>query len=505
MMKNKIESGHIKMTALILAGLLFTASFAACGRKTDLKMSSFIPETESTEARTKETEPVSESAEEAEEEEEVFGYYFGKRMSEDLCRINQMNQSDTDAKIADLFTERTYTAGDVLDMIGYYAFPEKAWYGERQDIQAVRDEITAYMDLGTLQNLRDTAPEDPLPVRYGILTDNASVRSFPTDLRAFDEGESPVMDYFQESKLLFADGVIVFHQTGDGVWSFVQGLNYYGWIKTQTIGFCERQEFLDYLTQDDFLIRTAAVRDDDAPMNRLGVIIPYSFKNDDGTSYTVRLPERAEDGTLEIVERVISGEDLSERYHEGFMEYSPEALISEARSMLDFPYGFGDLHSNYDCSSFAGLVYRCFGIFMPRNSGDMPHAKGLSVLDVSEYEEDAKEQLLMEHPGAVLSWPGHVMLSEGTVYGDDGAHAGIIHCNTAYYSEPDGDPSHYVVTEKVVEGLAARTYSGSGRTFLAKIQFVIWLEEDPEPSDESVPAAEEDTDAEEDTAASPEE
>ena len=59
------------------------------------------------------------------------------------------------------------------------------------------------------------------------------------------------------------------------------------------------------------------------------------------------------------------------------------------------------------------------------------------------------------------------------------------------------------VTEKVVEGLAARTYSGSGRTFLAKIQFVIWLEEDPEVSDESVPAAEEDTDAEEDTAASP--
>ena len=55
MMKNKIESGHIKMTALILAGLLFTASFAACGRKTDLKMSSFIPETESTEARTKTT------------------------------------------------------------------------------------------------------------------------------------------------------------------------------------------------------------------------------------------------------------------------------------------------------------------------------------------------------------------------------------------------------------------------------------------------------------------
>ena len=217
--------------------------------------------------------------------------------------------------------------------------------------------------------------------------------------------------------------------------------------------------------------------DDIAPLNRLGVIIPYTDREEDGSAYHVLLPEREEDGTLALEASVFSGSDLSERYQDGFMPYSREALVQFARTLNDVPYGYGDLHCHYDCSSYVSLVYRCFGIFLPRNSADMLHAKGLTVVDLTAMEDEEKETLIMEHPGAIIFLPGHVMLSTGEVHPPDyGTRAGIIHCNTAYYSEPDGDPAHYVVTEKVLENLIARCFSVSGRSFLTKAEALIFAE-----------------------------
>ena len=429
---------------------------------------------------TSETEEENTEKEDTEQEASgtAYGYFFGKRMDARLLEINKATLSDPGSRLVDLFTEKTYTAAEVLDMIHSYKYPEKAWYGDRQDIPKVQDELTAYMNLSVLEEMKSSSPEDVLNVRYGILTDNASVRSFPTDLRAHDTNDSAVWDYFQETKLLYGDGVIVLHETADRVWSFVQGLNYFGWIRTAAIAFCTYDQFLDFLTQDQFLVRVTVFPEDASPLNRLGIILPLTGKDEDGISVTVLLPERADDGTLKLTEALINIDVYSACYHEGFLSYSPENLLQEARRMLGFPYGYGDLNSNYDCSSFAGLVYRCFGIFTPRNSVDMPHAGGLRVLDVRSYSDSQKAQLLIDHPGAILGWPGHVMLSSGVISTDSGAKAGIIHCNTAYYDAPDGDPSHLIITEKVVEAAASETYRENGESFLTRTEYMIWLEPD---------------------------
>ena len=427
-----------------------------------------------------EDESETKSGGESETESEDGNRYFGKLMDEYLLKVNQKIQSDPGAKVADLFEEHNYTAAEVLEMIRYYEFPEKNCYGGRLDTENVQNELTAYLNLSLLEERAAVDLEEKLPVRYGILTDNASLRSFPANLRAYNEGDSEVWDYFQETKLIYCDGVIILHETEDEVWSFVQGLNYYGWIETENIAFCEREAFLDYLTQDEFLVRIRAIPGDISPLNRLGVILPVAEKNEEDHSCTVILPERAEDGSLVLYEQKLDGELLSAYYHEGFLEYSTEALLLEARSMLEYPYGYGDLHSNYDCSSFAGLVYRCFGIFTPRNSGDMSHAAGLHVEDVTGYSDSQKAQLLISHPGAILGWPGHVMMSLGKISSDTGDHAGIIHCNTAYYDAPDGDPAHYIITEKVLEASAAEIYGADGRSFLTRLEYVIWLAPDTE-------------------------
>ena len=401
-----------------------------------------------------------------------YDYYYGKRMSENLADVNRRIRADAGAKIADLLAERTYTASDVLSMIRSYSFPNKNMYGDRWDVENVRNEIAAYMNTEVLS----AAPGSVLTLHYGILTDNASVRAFPSDRQVRNDGDSAVWDYFQETKLLYGDGVIILHQTADSLWSFVQGLNYFGWVRTDSIGICSRDVFLDFLTQDRFLVRTYVTLADTSPLNRMGVILPVKGKTPDG-AFKVILPVRVpEDGTLTFAERVIGGTELSTYYHEGFLDYSPEAVVQTARTMLGYPYGYGDLYNYYDCSSFAGLVYRCFGVFTPRNSGDMPHAAGLTVTDVRGYDDASKTQLLTAHPGAIIGWPGHVMMSAGGIQGDPG-RAGIIHENTAYYNAPDGAAAHFIVTEKTLELPIAETYGASGQSFLNRLEYIIWLDQ----------------------------
>ncbi|MBQ6551214.1 MAG: SH3 domain-containing protein [Lachnospiraceae bacterium] len=485
-MKVKRKYAHIRLVAaLVIVAVLF--SFTACGAKEDPKMNSFIPETEPAEPRETETVPertkpawydevMGEEDDEDEEGEEAYGSFFGKRMKKSLVRVNEKNLKEPDCMMADILAEPAFTVTEVLTMMDSYSFPDRQHYGERTDIDAVRAEIRAYMNTDVLREKVTQQADEPCEVRYGILVNNSSVRSFPTELRAYNDNESQAWDMFQESMLLYGDGVLVLHETADGYWSFVQGINYYGWIKTQDIGFCSRNTYLEYLTQDKFLVRTAVIPNDIAPLNRLGVIIPYTKKDENGTSYSVLLPARTEDGSLVIEERIVSGEDLSDRYHDGFMDYSEENVVSLARSLIDVPYGYGDLHSNYDCSSFVSLTYRVFGIFMPRNCSGICRAKGLHIENVTNMSDTDKEALIMEHPGAIVYFPGHVMISTGKTNSTSGTRAGIVHCNTSYYSEGDGDPSHLVTTEKVTENMIALIHSGSGRTFLTKAEAVIWYD-----------------------------
>ena len=499
-MKSLSKCALIKLSVLLCFAGIISAVFSACAciQKEDPKEPSTslaeteeeaVTETEIVSGKEEETtteEVQTESTSESEAEEDVTcGYFFGKRMDEWLLNINKNMLSDPESRLADILGENTYTAADVLNMIRYYSFPESDFYGDRPDILKVQNELTEYQNLGILEEMRDTAPEETLDIRYGILTDNASVRSFPTDLRAYNEGDSTVWDYFQETRLLYGDGVIVLHETPDAAWSFVQGLNYFGWVRTENVAFCGFDVFLDYLTMDQYLVRIRVLPGDPSPLNRLGVILPITEDDPEKAGCTVLLPKREEDGSLTYYEQFIDASELSAFYHEGFLEFSPDAVLEEARHMLGYPYGYGDLNSNYDCSSFAGLVYRCFGVFLPRNSVDIPHAKGLTILDVTDFEDPEKAQVVMDHPGAILAWPGHVMMSAGRIDSDTGACAGIIHCNTAYYDTPDGDPRHLVVTEKVTEALASDIYRANGQSFLSAADYVIWLEPKEEQSSEN--------------------
>ena len=288
---------------------------------------------EETETTTEETETEEETETTTEEETETSAEevkeelprFFGLPMEEKLQSVNLKTLSDPESGLFDILTEKTWTGGEVLQMIEHYNFPEKQYLGDLPTDPAKKEEIVNNRNLSVLSAEASVTPS------YAILTDNASVRAFPSDLPARDSLDPHAFDYLQESVLNYGEGVVILHESLDQEWIFVQGFNYNGWIRKEKTAVCDFTAFTDYLNPDDFLVVTATEIYFDNRDMRLGTILPLTEKTDE--YWKIIKPERTPEGTLFLSELLIEPpEEWSEEHpgflHEGFIPYSQESLRS---------------------------------------------------------------------------------------------------------------------------------------------------------------------------------
>lgn len=92
------------------------------------------------------------------------------------------------------------------------------------------------------------------------------------------------------------------------------------------------------------------------------------------------------------------------------------ALIEEAFTYLDQPYGWGGVNGARDCSRFLMDVFASFGIELPRFSGSQSKAGEFS-LDIKDIKDEAERLRIIEAAAqrgiVLLHLPGHVMLYLG--------------------------------------------------------------------------------------------
>ena len=390
--------------------------------------------------------------------------FFGHRMNRKIAAVNEKTLSIPESGLYDLTAKPKFTASRVREMIRSYEFPEAAYFDGDPADEKRKADIEANRNLWALS-------DESFGLKYAILTDNAAVRAFPTSVKASDGTEENSFDLLQESMFAVGEGVEVLHTSLDGEWVFVQGSNYFGWIESGKAAFTDAETFRGYLSEENFLVVLKPYFEASGRVFRLGTVIPYRVKAQD--AYVVLLPKRDTSGSLELVSEIWQD---SETLSDGFLPYSPEALADRSGELVGTPYGWGDTEADYDCSSTMGLLYRCYGFYLPRNTSALPYFAGGKdySIDVKDLPDEEKLALIAEHPGALLVMPGHVMLFTGIRQAADGEpEYTVVHNTIGYYTAPGGK-SLRSLYRTVKTGLR-EMYRKNGDSYLKSIHTIVYF------------------------------
>ena len=281
-------------------------------------------------------------------------------------------------------------------------------------------------------NLNLNSLPDVVAVRFGMVSQRADMRTWPTDDIVFESQETFDLDRFQENGLFPAQAVAVLHESEDGLWYFVQSFNYAAWVRKEKIVVGQQTEIFAYKNSPHFLVVTGskvttnfnphapAISELQLDMGvRLPLVDPDTLsQNVDGqsphASHAVRLPVRDENGELDFRTALIArSQDVSL----GYLPFTRRNIIQQAFKFLGERYGWGHSYNARDCTGLVSEVYRTVGIFLPRNSsqqGSSPIGETIRFSS-SDSTEDKLQALRSTDVGDLLYSTGHVMLYLGTM------------------------------------------------------------------------------------------
>jgi hypothetical protein len=325
------------------------------------------------------------------------------------------------------------TAEELKDIIALKAIPEGPLYHHGEVIpRNYWQKIYKNIGLDTI--------EDDITVRYGICTKRSDIRTFPTSDSLNLEPDDPYTDELQSTIMLLNEPVLVLHQSIDAKWYFIRTYFYDGWVHSDTIGLCENydtwmkvQEMEQFImvTANDFHLPYDPLRPEvSLKMLSMGIRLELASREEytakDGLpkinwrvvvdNYVVKVPVRNRAGMVqyELVELPYSA-DISI----GYLPYTTKNVLQQAFKMLGDLYGWGGAFMTRDCSALTFEVYRCFGFKIPRdaiNQGEIISC--VSYNQMNEMEPAKKHNALLNlRPGAILGFPGHVMMYIGDCNG----------------------------------------------------------------------------------------
>lgn len=277
-----------------------------------------------------------------------------------------------------------------------------------------------YIDSAKRQKIekrRENVP-DTVTVRLAVITNRCDLKSVPTSVGFYSYGDTHYSG-IQESELITGFPVWILHESGDGQFYFVQSYYYAGWIPSDCAALCSREQFDAFaqMNQQNYVTVTDARMDVNGTRLDMGVTLPYL--SEDESEFRVSVPARDENGLLILREERLAKTSCTL----GSLPYTAENAINQAFAFLGTPYGWGGANGNVDCSGFVCAVFRCFGMYLPRNTGEQVKYNGETV-NLSGLTADQKYSAFssLDMP-ATVHWTGHVMLYLGE---KNGSHY-VIH------------------------------------------------------------------------------
>jgi len=295
-------------------------------------------------------------------------------------------------------------------------------------------------------------------IRYGIVVRRANIRSLPMKEGLFDKADDIFFDDLQETSADPSEPVIILHESRSKKFLYVQMYNCSGWVDSSDVAVTDRKTWLEYACPEKFLAVTARSlylpSGNEKVLYQMGsrILIKQKYPS----AFIVRIPCRNADGGMFEKDCIILISDDS--VHDGYLSYTRSNIIKQCFKYYGADYGWGGLMDSEDCSGFLNDVYRVFGIYLPRNSGQQADTAGQRT-EFGEYCADTRQNIIEEKlsAGDALFMKGHVMIYLGTI----GGSPYVIHSlgsHTVHAS--DGSRNKIRIMKVVVSDLSLRTWAG---------------------------------------------
>lgn len=313
---------------------------------------------------------------------------------------------------------------------------------------ATLDALVANLALAAIPAQQDT--------RYGLITQRAALRTFPTALRVFSEKGETDIDRFQETAEFPGTPVVVAHVSADGRWLFVISPRYAAWTEAENVAVGSAAQVFGYADKAPYRVVTGAVertvftREQPAvsqlPLD-MGTRVPLltTLPADQPvngqspyTSHVIKLPLRQADGSLAFTPVLLQkNTDTAADY----LPLTRANIIRQAFKFLGERYGWGHAYDGRDCSGFVSEVYHSMGVQMPRNTSRQAISPALEhrLFTDKDSREDRIKAARALQVGDLVYIPGHVMMVIGEWHGQPY----VIHdVSGMRYRKADGSRAH---------------------------------------------------------------
>lgn len=349
----------------------------------------------------------------------------------------------------------TYSKSKLLASIDQ-KIPEGDWF---IDGKPVLEEY--WQALKANLNIQGIAEENP--VKYGFTVRRSNLKVFPTADIISDDPADLCYDEFQNSGILINEPVLVIHQSADAKWLYIWMRNCSGWILADDIAFSsDKASWLQQQMHTDFLVVTGnKIKLEANPYNpelselELSMGSVLDFANDselpssiDGRAlydnYVVKIPTRGSHAELIYKLALLP---VSRDVNCGYLPYTRANILSQVFKMEGDRYGWGGMLNARDCSQLVLEVYRCFGIYLPRNTEAQVKIP-CKTASFGELNNVSRNRLLDQvEPGSLLYFPGHVMIYLGK---SQGKHYVISDLGSFAQFEAGSDKANVIRTRSVV-------------------------------------------------------
>lgn len=251
-------------------------------------------------------------------------------------------------------------------------------------------------------------------------------------------------------------------------------LNCNGWINGDDLAICSsKEEWLDAWKcepgKEDFIVVTTEkiILDKNiysANSSELKLRLGTALKlvpedkiplkvGDRGTwnNYVVYIPVRNDDGTYSKEMALIPQHC---KVNVGYPDFTQGNLLDIAFECLGTTYGWAGMLDSSDCSQYICMVYRCFGLSIPRNTNWQQLVPG-TLYNLTGVSDELKQQFIRTMPaGTILFISGHEMMYLGDENG-----TGYVISNLGTVVESGGSDSIRTIHSTCITPLTVRRSS----------------------------------------------